>query len=430
MSHQRPFRSLLGTASLSAVIVTTCLVHDARADRITYVTQHYDTLTAIAQRYGTTVQALAEANHIANPNLIRPGKTLTIAMPGSPLGPAIRPLNGTTYVVRPGDTLTAIGQRYGVEFQKLSQINALGSPFMIRVGQQLVIPNPPVNVPAASPTPPATPSSTAQPQATATASILAPASASLGGVVYTVVSGDTLTALAERFGVTASAIASANRISPTAYLIIGQVLSIPAVQPAPAAVTPQPAAPPQQTSVYVVQAGDTLSGIGWRFGTSAGALAARNGISIESLLQVGQGLVVPGGHEPFVTKGEVETILVSEAQRAGIAPSLIKAIAWQESGWQMITASDGGMGIMQLMPDSVTWAGNTLLGTTINPYSPVDNVRAGVAMLQYYLKVYPDAQHAIAAYHQGMASVDNLGILPETQSYVANVLALQQQFGG
>jgi soluble lytic murein transglycosylase-like protein len=180
----------------------------------------------------------------------------------------------------------------------------------------------------------------------------------------------------------------------------------------------------------VVQPGDTLSTIGWRFGTSADALASANNITTGSIIDIGQTLLVPGGLEPFVTRAEVGNILTSEAEAAGIDPSLVKAIAWQESGWQMVTASDGGIGVMQLMPDSVDWVSTSLLGYRINPYDTTENIRGGIAMLRYYLSVYPDVQHAIAAYHQGMASVDNIGFTADTQSYIANVLALQQQFAG
>jgi soluble lytic murein transglycosylase-like protein len=131
-----------------------------------------------------------------------------------------------------------------------------------------------------------------------------------------------------------------------------------------------------------------------------------------------------------VDKTTISGILASEAQAAGVDVGLVKALAWQESGWQMITASDGGIGVMQLMPDSVTWAGGTLLGTTINPYDPTQNIRAGIAMLRYYLHVYGDVPHALAAYHQGMASLDNEGYHQDTTGYIANIQALQLQFGG
>jgi soluble lytic murein transglycosylase-like protein len=181
-----------------------------------------------------------------------------------------------------------------------------------------------------------------------------------------------------------------------------------------------------------VQAGDTLSAIAAQYGMTPDALAAQNGIVTSAIIPVGARLTVPAtGLEPSVSQSTIGDILATEAQRAGLDVGLVKALAWQESGWQMVTATDGGLGVMQLMPDSVTWAGGTLLGYSINPYDPTQNIRAGVAMLKYYMGVYNgDVRHALAAYHQGMASVDNEGIRADTEGYIANILALQQQYGG
>jgi len=52
-----------------------------------YVIQEGDTLSALAQRYGTTVQALVDANNIADRNVIRAGRTLNI--PGAPMEPTV-----------------------------------------------------------------------------------------------------------------------------------------------------------------------------------------------------------------------------------------------------------------------------------------------------------------------------------------------------
>jgi hypothetical protein len=49
-------------------------------------------------------------------------------------------------------------------------------------------------------------------------------------------------------------------------------------------------------------------------------------------------------------------------------------------------------------------------------------------MIRYYLQKYGDVTEALAAYHQGMGSLASQGILPETQQYIANILALQQRF--
>ena len=128
--------------------------------------------------------------------------------------------------------------------------------------------------------------------------------------------------------------------------------------------------------------------------------------------------------------GSVAALLTAQAQAAGVDPALVKAVAWQESGWRMVIAADGGIGIMQLMPATVTWVETTLLGQSIDPYTAADNVRAGVAVLRYYLGVFGNERLAIAAYPQGLQSVRTQGVSAGTQQYVADVLALQQQFAG
>lgn len=100
----------------------------------TYVVQRGDTLYSIARRYGTTVEAIALANHIANPSRIYVGQVLTISG-GSPTPPPTR-----TYVVQAGDTLYSIARRYGTTYWAIVMANNLANPNVIYVGQQLVIP--------------------------------------------------------------------------------------------------------------------------------------------------------------------------------------------------------------------------------------------------------------------------------------------------
>ncbi len=50
----------------------------------------------------------------------------------------------------------------------------------------------------------------------------------------------------------------------------------------------------------------------------------------------------------------------------------------------MVTASDGGMGVMQVMSDTVVWLTQSVPRTAINPLRPTDNIRAGVALLRYH----------------------------------------------
>lgn len=344
MDRWRRMRMKLGASLLcAAVAVGTSVPQVAAAG--TYVVRPHDTLSSIAQAYGTTVGALVAANHLGNPNLITVGQVLVIDQ-------ASAPSSLLSYVVQWGDTLSAIAQRFGVTVEALVSANGIGDPSSIRAGQHLAIPGGADN-PAAAPTAPAA------------------SGAAIPGV------------------------AQASFVSGTGY---------------------------------VVQAGDTLSAIAQRYGVTADALAAANNIAVTSLLSVGQQLAVPASSA--AGSDAVGAVLAQEAQASGVDASLLKALAWQESGWQMVTAADGGIGVMQLMPDSVTWVSNSLLGSAIDPYNLSDNVRAGATMLRYYLNVFGDVRQALAAYHQGLASVETQGILPDTETYIANILALQQRFAG
>lgn len=123
-----------------------------------------------------------------------------------------------------------------------------------------------------------TPASAAMP-ASASLAASTPVTASASQTVYRVVSGDTLSSIAARFGTTVATLASANRISNPDLIYAGQVITVPGAS-----------APATNASggTYTVVAGDTLSGIAARFGTTAAALASANGISNPNLIYVGQ----------------------------------------------------------------------------------------------------------------------------------------------
>ena len=106
--------------------------------QITHVVQRGENLFRIALRYGTTVQAIASANGIANPALIYVGQRLVI--PSSGTQPPSQPPGGTTYVVQRGDNLYRIALRYGLNYVYLAQYNGIANPSRIYVGQVLRIP--------------------------------------------------------------------------------------------------------------------------------------------------------------------------------------------------------------------------------------------------------------------------------------------------
>ena len=155
-----------------------------------YTVQRGDTLSRIAWRYGTTVQAIVQANGIVNPNLIYYGQRLWI--PSSSGGWS----GSTVYIVQRGDTLYAIARRYGTTYQRIAAANGLYYPYTIYVGQRLVIPG----------------SGTSPPPSQR---------------IYIVQRGDTLWAIAIRYGTTPWAIAAANGLTNLNYIYVGQRLIIP-----------------------------------------------------------------------------------------------------------------------------------------------------------------------------------------------------------
>jgi len=116
------------------------VVTDPGANNI-YIVQPGDTLSRIAARFNTTVATLAQLNGIANPNSIRYGQRLIIS--GANPAPAPTPVPPpvtTTYVVQPGDTLFRIAVRFNVSINQLAQANGISDPNRVFVGQVLVIP--------------------------------------------------------------------------------------------------------------------------------------------------------------------------------------------------------------------------------------------------------------------------------------------------
>ena len=206
---------------------------------VTYTVQRNDNLTEIAARFGTTVAELVRLNNIADPNLIYPGQVLIIRESGGSTPPS----GATTYTVQRGDNLTEIAARFGTTVAELVRLNNIADPNLIYPGQVLVIRE------SGGSTPPS------------------------GTTTYTVQRGDTLSEIAERFGTTVSALVMANNIADRDRIYPGQVLVIPAGG---------------CVDNYIVQRGDTLSGIAQRFGTTVARLASLNNIRNTDRIYVGQ----------------------------------------------------------------------------------------------------------------------------------------------
>ena len=157
----------------------------------TYTVKSGDTLSAIASKFGTSYQKIASDNGIPNPNIIHPGQVLKIygGSNQSNSTPSYQ-----TYTVKSGDTLSGIGSKFGVSYQKIAADNNISNPNLIHPGQVLKI-------------------YTDQPQQPVYET-------------YIVKSGDTLSEIAQQLRTTVDKIARDNGINNVNLITIGQKLKI------------------------------------------------------------------------------------------------------------------------------------------------------------------------------------------------------------
>ena len=115
-----------------------------------------------------------------------------------------------------------------------------------------------------------------------------------------------------------------------------------------------------------------------------------------------------------------DDLIEEHSARHALDPGLVRAVIQAESGFNPRARSyKGAMGLMQLMPATAANYG------VINPYEPLENIRAGVAYLKSLLERYSyNTELALAAYNAGPVAVEKYGAVPpyrETRDYVARV---------
>jgi soluble lytic murein transglycosylase-like protein len=183
---------------------------------------------------------------------------------------------------------------------------------------------------------------------------------------------------------------------------------------------------------YEVQPGDTLTAIAAREGVTIGALAAANELADPDHIRVGQQLEIPRSTVPAAAADRAATgELIEQVARAhGWSPAFVKALAWQESGWDNERVSSAGaIGIMQVMPGTGEFVSRHLVGRDLDLTDPHDNVVAGVAFLDHLWALTDgDVEQTLAGYYQGLRSVRENGRYASTDRYIANVLALRERF--
>jgi len=111
--------------------------------------------------------------------------------------------------------------------------------------------------------------------------------------------------------------------------------------------------------------------------------------------------------------------------------SLMKGLGYVESSWRAdALSSAGAVGIGQLMPDTSAWLAVYIIGDpSLDPRKPDDNIRMSARYIRWLIDQLGNEYSAIAAYYQGIGTVQRDGIQPGSHAYVARVQSARAAFG-
>lgn len=459
LSGSRQAARIAALSTTAAIVFTAFGAAAATADESHRVSAG-DTVSALAHRYGSSIDSIIAANRLSARATIYIGTTLTIPSSDAPEAAASTPKKADvgTHIVRAGDTVWGLARSYGTTVSSIVKANDLGQSAIIRIGQRLTIVATSSSAPSSS-----------------------PATTETAAGTHRVVAGDTVWDLARTYGSSVSAIVKANGLSAAATIRIGQQLSIPgaSLPGSSTAITvanvkdvvsdasgdPKLATGKNldefggESVQYTVSSGDTISTIASQFSVSADVIVKANGIKNPALITVGQQITIPGGlptglvgdtflgktySAPVVgaanqnkatlqamdvpSRAQMQAMIVRIAKERGVDPALAQAVAYQESGFNMRAVSPANaIGAMQVIPTSGQWASD-LIGRDLNLLVPEDNVTAGIVILKKLQRNGISLENAIGGYYQGETAVRKYGLYSDTERYVASVLALMTRY--
>ncbi len=419
-----------------------------------YTVKSGDTLSGIAYKHKLSLDSLLKKNDLSRSSKIFPGDKLLVGGQKSApqqhkSGSAPKSSGGSSYTVTSGDTLGGIAYKHKLSLAELLKLNPkLSKNSVIHPGDK-------IRVGAGS--------------SSETKSTGKSTPTKSGNGTYTIQSGDTLSGIAHKFGMSTKDLAAKNnmRVSDTIY--VGKTLVV-SGQKTGGSNNSKPQAPSKtKTSTYTVKAGDTLGQIANSHGMRLAQLLDLNPhVSVDAPLKIGTKLklsgssVAPSGEVKKETRkignsfngrtypettvdnanenknkldamdvpsrGQMEAMVRSTAQSMGVDPALALAHAYQESGFNMRAVSPANaLGVMQVIPSTGEWISGRI-GRQLNLLNPQDNVAAGVATIAYNLDNTDNLDHAIAAYYQGLGGVRKYGMYEDTKHYVASVKAHMKRF--
>lgn len=274
-------------------------------------------LGVIAEEYGLDESTIARANGIGTETILQIGQELVIPpvttapytfptqeptrLPtvAPTMMPSATPIGGVVvHVVSTGDNLGSLAARYRVETRDIAEANDIPLGTILAIGQELVIPGI-LPTPTALPMP--VPTHTLDMAMVAAISPPTIASRNLEKVEAVEGTGQTMPTLVDVQLSVAMPVSSSGALDLEADSMDGEGLAAPPTRPTATAsltATPSPTAtsspmPTPTTIIHVVASGDNLGAIAFAYDVEVAEITRANGLTTDTVLQVGQGLTIP-----------------------------------------------------------------------------------------------------------------------------------------
>lgn len=273
------------TSVTASIALATALMGAKDVQAATHIVKPGDTLWSIARTYNTTVAQLKKINGLSS-DLIFPNQRLEVGVTPTKANPTKDVEKSSekpkTYTVKRGDTLSHIAVQHRISVKQLMEWNRLNTTLIFPGDVLYVQPPQQQTLPAKEQKKPE--QNKAPDQSVTT---------------YTVKKGDSLWKIARAYQTTVANLKKWNHLSSD-LIYPGQKLIVAGTntQPAPSQQEPAPAQPAEpetpkaeETFIYTVKNGDTLSTIAWQYGVTVSDLKKWNGLSSD-LIYAGQRLTI------------------------------------------------------------------------------------------------------------------------------------------
>ncbi|MCJ8147044.1 LysM peptidoglycan-binding domain-containing protein [Acinetobacter sp. A3.8] len=248
---------------------------NSSAQTTSYTVVAGDYLSNVATKHKISLAELAKLNNLKTNSQIYVGQKLQVPVIEEAVKPApTSSKRPSTYQVQSGDTLIAVADKFDLYVKDLAQMNDIATNAMLRRGQVLKLQADADASNSASDTT----HKDVKNAKTNEVQAESESTANFKGATesYTVRSGESLTAISSRYGITNAELAGLNNISSRASLRVGQKLKV-----------------PKLTQSYQVKRGDSLIALARKYGVTTEELAEMNDLKANAQLQLGQSLTVP-----------------------------------------------------------------------------------------------------------------------------------------